>query len=98
MLVYRSAAVSLSPVVRGGLGRDLREFYGFSERTAERGYLELRRAKLLREKTILVPEARHPLGRREEWHRALAFPYSTDHRETLRKAAKAASDAMGNSV
>jgi hypothetical protein len=74
------------------------EFYGFSERTAERGYLELRRAGLLREKTILVPAARHPLGRREEFHRALKFPYSTDHREALRKATKAASDAITPTV
>ncbi len=70
------------------------EFYGFSERTAERGYLELRRTGLLREKVKLVPDARHPLGRREEWHRALAYPYSTDHREALRKAARAARDAI----
>ena len=71
-----------------------KDFYGFSERTAERGYTELRQAGLLREKTILVPSARHPLGRREEWHRALTYPYSTDHRETLRKAAAAARDAI----
>ncbi|MCP2283703.1 hypothetical protein APR04_002611 [Promicromonospora umidemergens] len=69
------------------------EFYGFSERTAERGYLELRKAGLLKERTVLVPSARHPLGRREEYHRALASPYSTAHREALRKAAKAARDA-----
>jgi hypothetical protein len=71
-----------------------KEFYGFSERTAERGYLELRQAKLLREKRRLVPDSRHRLGRREEWHRALAYPYSTDHRETLRKAAAGARDAI----
>lgn len=74
------------------------EFYGFSERTAERGYLELRKAGLLREKTVLVPSARHPLGRREEYHRALASPYSTGHREALRKAAKAAHDASKTDV
>lgn len=70
------------------------EFYGFSERTAERGYLELRRHRLIKEKPKLVPSGRHPLGQREEWHRALVYPYSTDHRETLRKiAAKAAQEA-----
>lgn len=70
------------------------EFYGFSERTAERGYYELRRHNLFIEKPKLVPSARHPLGQREEWHRALVYPYSTDHRETLRKiAAKAAKGA-----
>lgn len=71
-----------------------KDFYGFSERTAERGYLELRQAKLLREKRRLVPDSRHRLGRREEWHRALAYPYSTDHRETLRKSAAGARDAI----
>lgn len=67
------------------------EFYGFSERTAERGYLELRQQNLFNERPRLVKSGRHPLGLREEWHRALVFPYSTDHRETLRKIARAAS-------
>lgn len=66
------------------------EWYGISERTAERGFLQLRKAGLLQEKSRLVPEARHPLGRREEWHRVLTTPYSTTHREALRKAAKSA--------
>jgi hypothetical protein len=70
------------------------EFYGFSERTAERGYLELRQHGLLTEKVKLVKSSRHPLGHREEWHRALNYPYSTDHREALRKAAaKAAQES-----
>lgn len=67
------------------------EFYGFSERTAERGYLALRKRNLFTEKPKLVKSGRHPLGHREEWHRALVYPYSTDHRETLRKFANAAS-------
>lgn len=67
------------------------EFYGFSERTAERGYLELRQQNLVTERPKLVKSGRHPLGRREEWHRALVYPYSTDHRETLRKIARSAS-------
>jgi len=46
------------------------------------------------EKVFLVAAPRHPLGKREEYHRALAYPYSTDHRESLRKAARAARDAM----
>ncbi len=73
------------------------EFYGFSERTAERGYTELRRAQLLREHRRLVPDARHPLGKREEWHRALVKPYSTDHRDALRVAARAAAAARDTS-
>lgn len=68
------------------------EWYGISERTAERGLLQLRKAGLLHEKPRLVPEARHPLGRREEWHRVLTAHYSTAHREELRKAAKSATE------
>ncbi len=71
------------------------EFYGFSERTAERGYFELRRANLLIEHAQLVRAPRHPLGRREEWHRALLKPYSTDNREALRAAAAAAARSSG---
>ncbi|MGP7960831.1 hypothetical protein ACTVCO_08490 [Sanguibacter sp. A247] len=72
------------------------EFYGFSERTAERGYLELRRQGLMAERRKLVKSGRHPLGYREEWHRALVYPYSTDHRENLRIiAAKAARGTAG---
>lgn len=70
------------------------EFYGFSERTAERGYLELRMHQLFTENVKLVKAGRSPTGVREEWHRALVHPYSTAHRETLRKvAAKAAQEA-----
>ncbi len=69
-------------------------FYGFSERTAERGYLELRQHNLITERAKLVKSGRHPLGHREEWHRALLYPYSTDHRETLRNtAAKATQES-----
>lgn len=70
------------------------EWYGISERTAERGLLQLRKAGLLNEKCQLVPDARHPLGRREEWHRVLNHPYSTANRETLRAAAKAATERL----
>lgn len=67
------------------------EFYGFSERTAERGYLDLRRHQLLDEQVQRVPSARSPIGYREEWHRSLTGTFSTEHREELRRsAAKAA--------
>lgn len=67
-------------------------WYGISERTAERGYLELRRAGLLREKVQKVSDAAHPAGRRSVHHRALAQPFSTDHRDWLsREASKIAS-------
>lgn len=71
-------------------------WYGISERTAERGYLQLRKAGILLEKRQLVPDARHPLGRREEWHRALSYPYSSDHRETLRLLAQNAAQGIDN--
>lgn len=69
-------------------------WYGISERTAERGYLQLRNANLLLEMPQLVPEARHPLGRREEWHRALSSPYSSNHRESLRLLAQKAAKSI----
>lgn len=68
------------------------EWYGISERTAERGLYQLRNAGLLSEKRQLVPDARHPLGSREVWHRVLNHPYSTANRETLRAAARAATE------
>lgn len=70
------------------------EWYGISERTAERGYQQLRKADLLREKPQLVPSARHPLGRSEQWHRALSYPYSSDHREALRLLAQKAAQSI----
>lgn len=70
------------------------DWYGISERTAERGYLQLRKAGLLLEKPQLIPDARHPLGRREEWHRVLSHPYSSDHREALRLLAQKAAKGI----
>lgn len=71
-----------------------KDWYGISERTAERGLLQLRRLGLLREKGRLVPDARHPLGKREEVHRVLTEPYSTAHREALRQAARSATEKV----
>ncbi|WP_456823770.1 hypothetical protein [Cellulomonas sp. P5_E12] len=65
------------------------QWYGISERTAERGYLELRRAGIMREKVQRIPDAAHPAGRREVHHRALTPPFSTDSRERLRLEAAA---------
>lgn len=70
------------------------EWYGISERTAERGYKQLRKEKILLEKLQLVPSARHPLGRSEQWHRALSYPYSSDHREALRVLAQNAAQGI----
>jgi hypothetical protein len=70
------------------------DWYGISERTAERGYKQLRNAGILLEKSRLVPSARHPLGRSEEWHRVLSYPYSSDHREALRLLAQNAAQGI----
>lgn len=72
------------------------DWYGISERTAERGYKQLRDAGVLLEKVQLVPSARHPLGRSEEWHRALKYPYSSDHREALRLLAQNAAQGINS--
>lgn len=72
------------------------EWYGISERTAERGYKQLRDAGILLEKVRLVPSSRHPLGRSEEWHRALGFPYSSDHRDALRLLAQKAAQGINS--
>ncbi|MGI5151362.1 hypothetical protein ACQEVC_34200 [Plantactinospora sp. CA-294935] len=72
-------------------------WYGISERTAERGYRELKEQKaddggpLLLEHRQLVADARSPTGLRAVWHRALAAPYSQAARAELQRAtAKAA--------
>ncbi|KKB98913.1 hypothetical protein [Mycolicibacter arupensis] len=69
-------------------------WYGISERTAERGYRELMNVGVLLTKIQKVPDARHPAGRREVYHRALASPFSTFDRSLLQSQAKAA--AQGN--
>lgn len=59
------------------------EWYGLSERTAERGYAQLRDAGVLLVHGRKVPDPRHPAGRRDEFHRALNGPYSTFSRGLL---------------
>lgn len=67
------------------------QWYGISERTAERGFEQLRRAGVLLEHRQLVRSSRSPTGLREIWHRALADPYSTDSRNSLQRVSRAAS-------
>ena len=50
------------------------DWYGVSERTAERGFGELSRAGLLRMKVRKVLDRRHPKGRRDEVWRASTHP------------------------
>ncbi|GIE28971.1 hypothetical protein Ait01nite_020160 [Actinoplanes italicus] len=67
-------------------------WYGISERTAERGYDELRKQKvddgmpLLLEHTQWVADHRSPTGKREVRHRALSEPYSQAARAELQRA------------
>ncbi|MDO3403429.1 hypothetical protein QWI29_25575 [Mycolicibacterium neoaurum] len=69
-----------------------KDWYGISERTAERGYRELNNAGLLLVKIQKVPDAKHPVGRREVWHRALGSPFGTMDRFHLQHEAKAAAE------
>lgn len=68
------------------------EWYGISERTAERGYSQLGRhhADVLRVRVQKVADAKHPAGRREIHHRALRSPYSTKARAMVQATAAAA--------
>ncbi len=68
-------------------------WYGISERTAERGYAELSTAGLMLTKVTKVADSRHPVGRREVYHRALDRPFRTPDRAALQKAATAAARA-----
>lgn len=63
-------------------------YYGISERTAERGYLELSKEKLLLVHIQRTASARLPAGLlREVYHRALADPFSTTRRRALQTEA-----------
>lgn len=68
-------------------------WYGISERSAERGYFELAQRGLIQQKVQKINDPRHPAGRREIVHRAPMGAYSTAHREWLRDAAREATDA-----
>lgn len=66
------------------------EWYGVSERTAERGFSQLSLENVLLTKTVKRASARHPLGLRDEHWRALASPYSAVDRQLLQAAAQSA--------
>mgnify|MGYP001506488780 CR=1 FL=1 len=72
------------------------EWYGISERTAERGFRELdSRAGVLLKHVRKVPDRRHPAGRREETWRALEQPFSTQWRAHLQAESASAVRGMG---
>lgn len=79
-----------------------KEWYGISERTAERGYAQLRKAEMATYKIQKVKDDRHPAGRRTVYWWALNAPFSTISRAHLQKkastAAKAAINAAGPST
>jgi hypothetical protein len=69
------------------------DWYGVSERTAERGFQELSREKLLMTKVQKVRDRNHPAGRREDTWRAIASPYSTHDRVAIQAVAVRAARA-----
>lgn len=72
------------------------EWYGVSERTAERGYRELiTKAQVMQFRVRKVADKRHPAKRREEYWRALDAPYSTAARARIQKRATDAAKKAG---
>lgn len=71
------------------------EWYGLSERTAERGYRELDAAGLLKIKIQHIADPRHPTGRRPKYWRALDAPFSTASRVHLQGTATKAARRAG---
>lgn len=65
-----------------------KDWYGVSERTAERGYGELSAAGLLLVHVQTVAAPKHPLGFAKVYHRALADPYSMDSRARLQRSTR----------
>ena len=66
------------------------EWYGISERTAERGYRELRAAEVLAERDQKVVDHKHPVGRRVVRHRSLCPPFDTLGRMSIQGKARTA--------
>lgn len=75
-----------------------RDWYGISERTAERGYREIDDAGALKVKIQRVADPRHPAGRREVYWRALEPPFDTMSRRRLQRRATKAARAAGTST
>lgn len=64
------------------------EWYGVSERTAERGFNELDKEKLLQTHIQKVANPKLPPGvTQRRYHRALREPFSTDYRQQLQSQA-----------
>lgn len=74
------------------------KWYGFSERTAERGYNQLREKGWARHHIQKVADDRHPAGRRTIYWWALNSPFTTAERAHLQKISKTAASAAGPST
>lgn len=68
----------------------VKEWYGFSERTAERGYRELREAHLTREHPQWVVDTKSPINARLVHHRAFNEPWDTATRLARQTESQAA--------
>ncbi|GAB7041046.1 MULTISPECIES: hypothetical protein [Catenuloplanes] len=95
MFLIMLSETTLNPTFSMAIER-AQSWYGISERTAERGYGELRKYEiaegqtLLMERRQLVADHRSPTGNRAVWHRALAEPYSQAARAELQRLTRAA--------
>lgn len=88
MLFIMLKETQVNPVFKMGI-EQAHEWYGISERTAERGYRELSDAGLLDVHIQKVASARLPPGvMRQIYHRALRGPFSTKNREALQAASR----------
>ncbi|WP_082155310.1 hypothetical protein [Jiangella alkaliphila] len=74
------------------------EWYGISERTAERGYQEIGKAGFMKVKVQKVNDDRHPVGRRDVYWRALKSPFDTMTRQRLQGSATKAARAAGSAA
>lgn len=72
------------------------EWYGFSERTAERGYRELEKADLVRVHRQYVRDSRMPRGVKARYHRTLLGPFGTQARRDAQVRAQAARRATAS--
>jgi len=93
MLLVSLAETSKKPSFPMAVER-AQEWYGFSERTAERGFSQLSAENLLQVHIQKVNDNRVPGGVRRIYHRALRAPYSMQHRATLQQTAQAAAQAQ----
>jgi hypothetical protein len=66
------------------------DWYGISERTAERGYRELQQAGLIRTHRQLVKDSRMARGLRAKYHRTLLGAFGTQARRDAQSRARAA--------